>query len=61
PAGMQAVSKGTPHYWALRGFKDLIYREGGFGSISFELAVLVGFAVVFLGVAVYRFRRVLTD
>ncbi len=61
PATMQTVSKGTPHYWALRGFKDLIYREGGFGSISLELTVLVGFAVVFLGVAVYRFRRILTD
>ena len=61
PEGMQIVSRGTPHYWALRGFKDLIYREGGLGSISMELAVLAGFAVVLLAVATYRFRRILTD
>ena len=61
PEGMQIVSRGTPHYWALRGFKDLIYRDGGLGSISMELAVLAGFAVVLLAVATYRFRKILTD
>ena len=61
PEGMQMVSRATPHYWALRGFKDLIYREGGFASISLELAVLAGFAVVLLTVATYRFRKILTD
>ena len=58
---MQTVSKITPHFWALRGFKDLIYREGGFGSIAVELAVLLGFAVVFLGLAAFRFRKILTE
>jgi len=61
PAAMQTVAKVTPHFWALRGFKDLIYREGGFGSISVELAVLLGFAVVFLGLAAFRFRKILTE
>jgi ABC-2 type transport system permease protein len=61
PAGMQTIARGTPHYWALRGFKDLIYREGGFSSISLELSVLVAFAAVLLGLAVYRFRRILTE
>jgi ABC-2 type transport system permease protein len=61
PEVMQNVSKGTPHYWALRGFKDLIYREGGFGSISAELSVLVGIAVLLLSVAAYRFKRTLTE
>ena len=61
PTTMQTISKATPHYWALRGFKDLIYREGSFGSISLELAVLAGFAVCLIAVAVYRFRRILTD
>lgn len=61
PEGMQMVSRGTPHYWALSGFKDLIYREGGFGSISLELTVLAGFAIVLLAIATYRFRKILTD
>jgi ABC-2 type transport system permease protein len=61
PATMQTISKGTPHYWALRGFKDLIYRDGGIGSISLEISVLLGFAVLMLAMAIYRFRRVLTE
>lgn len=61
PAGMQTIARGTPHYWALRGFKDLIYRDGGFSSISLELSALVAFAAVLLGLAVYRFRRILTE
>ncbi|NNC40560.1 MAG: ABC transporter permease [Acidimicrobiia bacterium] len=61
PAAMQTVSKFTPHFWALRGFKDLIYREGGFGSISVELGVLLGISVGLLGLAAYRFRKILTE
>lgn len=61
PSAMQTISKATPHFWALRGFKDLIYREGGFGSISAELGVLAAFAVVLLGLAAFRFRKILTE
>lgn len=61
PAGMQTIARGTPHYWALRGFKDLIYRDGGFSSISLELSALFAFAAALLGLAVYRFRRILTE
>jgi ABC-2 type transport system permease protein len=61
PAAMQTIAKATPHFWALRGFKDLIYREGGFASISVELGVLLGFAVVFVSLATYRFRKILTE
>lgn len=60
PTAMQTIARGTPHYWALRGFKDLIYRDGGLGSITMELGVLVGFAVVLLAAATVLFRRALT-
>ncbi len=60
PGAMQAIARVTPHFWALRGFKDLIYREGGLGSISTELLALAGFAIVLLGASVVLFRRALT-
>ena len=40
-------------------FRALTFDEAGLVAILPELAVLVGFAVVLLGLATVRFRRVI--
>jgi ABC-2 type transport system permease protein len=46
----------VPHYWANRAFQDVIIRGMGWAGIITEVAVLLGFAAVFAGVGVWRFR-----
>ena len=60
PAFMRTLSHLTPHAWALDAFRTLSDPAAGITSILPELAVLVGFAVVLQGIAVRRFRQVLT-
>ncbi len=57
PAAMQTIAKATPHYWAIHGFRDLVFGEGGFAAIQQEVAVLSALAVVLLTVASIRFRK----
>jgi len=56
PEFMQAISKISPHAWALAGYQDVIVRGLGLQSVLPEAGVLMAFAVVFFGVAVWRFR-----
>lgn len=60
PPVMQQISRATPHRWAIDGFDILVRQEGTIADIGQQLAVLAGFAVVFLLVASWRFRTVLT-
>jgi ABC-type multidrug transport system permease subunit len=56
PRWIQALAKITPHGWATTGFNKLMLFGADFSSAVPEMLALVGFAVVFGTIAVYRFR-----
>ena len=56
PGPMRTLSLATPHAWALRGYHEVMLRGGGLASVADELAVLIGFALVFYFIALLRFR-----
>jgi ABC-2 type transport system permease protein len=56
PGFMQTLSWITPHAWALAGYQDVIVRGLGLNAVFLETGVLLGFAVVFYGFAVWKFR-----
>jgi ABC-2 type transport system permease protein len=56
PKWMQALAKITPHGWANTGFNKLMLFGADFGAVVPEMLVLVGFAVVFGIIAIWRFR-----
>ncbi|MGB7537666.1 MAG: ABC transporter permease [Anaerolineales bacterium] len=56
-ATFQAVGHLTPTYWAMNGMQNLILRGQGLGGIILPAAVLCGFALVFFGIAVWKFQR----
>lgn len=49
----------TPHAWALEAFQKLIAEAGGVADIAGYLGILLAFAAVFFGLAVWRLRMVL--
>lgn len=55
PGWARAVAPATPSYWAMRGFRDVI-AGGGFAEVALPIAVLLGFATIFVVVAGLRFR-----
>lgn len=56
PKFMQTIALFTPHAWALRGFQDVIVRGQDFVAILPVVGVLMLFAVIFWGLALWRFR-----
>ena len=46
----------TPHFWAIRGFQNIITRQMGLSGALLPAAVLTGMALLFFGLAVWRFR-----
>ena len=56
PRWMQALAKITPHGWANTGFNKLMLFGADFGAVVPEMLVLLGFAVVFGIIAIWRFR-----
>jgi ABC-2 type transport system permease protein len=52
----QTVGHLMPTAWAIDGFENIVVRGLGFGSVLLPAAILLGFAVVFFAVAVWRFR-----
>ena len=56
PATIQNVVRILPTTWAMQGMLDLVLRGGGLTDILPEAGVLLGFAVIFVGVGVWRFR-----
>ena len=56
PQWMQSLAKLTPHGWANGGFNKLMLFGAEFGDVTQEMMALVGFGVVFLAVALWRFR-----
>jgi ABC-2 type transport system permease protein len=56
PSFLQAVSRFTPHAWAMQGFQDVLVRGYGLAGVLPEAGVLLGFAAVFFLIGVWRFR-----
>ena len=56
PDFMQRVGLITPHAWALTAYQDVLVRGYDVVRILPEVAALMGFAVVFFGVALWRFK-----
>jgi len=59
PEAMRTIGHVTPHAWAMDAFRALTFDGADLVAILPELAVLLGFAVVLLGLATLRFRRVI--
>jgi ABC-2 type transport system permease protein len=57
-AAFQTVGHFSPVAWALDGFKNIVGRGLGFNSVLVPAAALLGYALLFFGLAVWRFRRV---
>ena len=57
-ATFQAVGHISPVAWAMDGFKNIVARGLGFNSVLVPVAALLGYAVLFFGLALLRFRRV---
>lgn len=45
-----------PTTWAMQGLTDIVQRGQGLAGITLEAAVLVGFAIIFFAVGIFRFR-----
>ncbi len=56
PNFMQTLSKIVPHSWALQGYQDALIRGYGVGQVMPEVGVLLLFAAVFFGFALWRFK-----
>ncbi len=56
PRFMQVIGHLSPIAWGMDAFGELMFRGGGVAEIATELGVLVGMAVVFFALGVWRFR-----
>ena len=56
PPALQNIVKVLPTTWAMQGMLDLVLRGKGLVDILPEATVLLGFAVLFFSVGVWRFR-----
>ena len=54
---MRGVAHLVPQYWAMTAWQRLIFDGDGIAGIAVPLLVLLGFAAVFLGGAVWALRR----
>jgi ABC-2 type transport system permease protein len=55
PGWARAVAPATPSYWAMRGFRSVIFGSG-WGSVVLPTLILMAFAAGFAAVATARFR-----
>ena len=57
PETIQRISYLTPNGWALRGFVDVAYDGATLSDLGPHVAVILAFAVVTGGIALFRARR----
>ena len=53
----QAIGHLSPVAWGMDGFENIVARGLGFESVLLPAAALIGYAVLFFILAVWRFRR----
>lgn len=56
PSWSQHLAPVSPCYWAMRGFKSAIRSGGTLGDVVPAVAMLIGFAVLASGIALWRLR-----
>jgi ABC-type multidrug transport system permease subunit len=57
PPFMQKLGLAVPHGWALDGYYDVLVRQGtSVADIVPQLGAVLGFAVLFGGIGIWRFR-----
>jgi ABC-2 type transport system permease protein len=56
PAAFQQIAQIFPTTWAMRGFTDVIVRGQGPEGVLLEALVLLGFAIVFFALGIWRFK-----
>jgi ABC-2 type transport system permease protein len=61
PEIMRTVSHVTPHAWAIDGLRAVAIRDADLVGVLPQIAVLMAFAVVLLGLATVRFRQAATS
>jgi ABC-2 type transport system permease protein len=57
PRSIQSIVQILPTTWAMRGLLDIVLRGQGLAAILPVAGVLVGFAAVFFGIGVWRFKN----
>jgi ABC-2 type transport system permease protein len=56
PAWLQTVSKVFPTRWAVEGFDNVTWRGLGLSSVGAPAGIVLGFAAVLAGFALWRFK-----
>jgi ABC-2 type transport system permease protein len=56
PQAVQNIVKILPTTWAMRGLLDIVLRGQGLATILPDAGILLGFAVVFFGIGIIRFK-----
>ncbi|MBN1887356.1 MAG: ABC transporter permease [Thermoflexales bacterium] len=56
PRAFQTAAQVFPTTWAMRGFIDVLVRGQGVAGVLPECGVLLGFAAVFFGLGIWRFK-----
>ncbi|MEI8332762.1 MAG: ABC transporter permease [Chloroflexota bacterium] len=57
---MRTIAQVTPHYWAIAGFRGLVFDRATIVAIAPQIGVLGAMALALLAVATWRLRRQLT-
>jgi ABC-2 type transport system permease protein len=53
---LKELGQVTPQYWAVRAYQDVLVRNQDLAGVMIEMAVLLGFALVFFAVGLWRFE-----
>jgi ABC-2 type transport system permease protein len=56
PQAIRSAVRILPTTWAMQGFLDIAVRGQGLSGVLLESGVLLGFALVFFVIGVWRFR-----
>jgi ABC-2 type transport system permease protein len=56
PQAVRSAAQVLPTVWAMQGFLDIAVRGQGLGGVLQESAMLLGFAVIFFAIGVWRFK-----
>ena len=57
PKAVRTLAQGTPVHWAMQGFLDVFWRDQTLSGILPECAILLGMAILLVGIAVVLFRK----
>jgi ABC-2 type transport system permease protein len=56
PEAIRTAAQALPTYWAMTGFLNIAVRGQGLSGVLLPSGILLGFAIVFFAIGVWRFR-----